>query len=50
MTDISLEKKIAQMLMIGFDGFDIGQNHQIAEAISKYNLGGVILFDLEQES
>ena len=45
----SLEKKIAQMLMIGFDGYHIEKNHQIAEAVSKYNLGGVVLFDLEQK-
>ena len=45
----SLEKKIAQMLMIGFDGYRIDKNHQVAEAVSKYNLGGVVLFDLEQK-
>ena len=45
----SLEKMIAQMLMIGFDGYHIDKNHQIAEAVDKYNLGGVVLFDLEQK-
>lgn len=49
MTDISLEKKIAQMLMIGFDGYEVDENHHISEAIGKYNLGGVILFDLEEK-
>jgi beta-N-acetylhexosaminidase len=49
MSATSLEKKIAQMLMIGFDGFHIDKDHHIVEAIGKYNLGGVILYDLEQQ-
>ncbi|NIT13898.1 MAG: glycoside hydrolase family 3 protein, partial [Candidatus Dadabacteria bacterium] len=47
MSHISLEKKIAQMLMIGFDGYEAGGNHYITEAIGTHNLGGVILYDLE---
>ncbi len=49
MSDIFLENKIAQMLMIGFDGYEFDENHHISEAIRKYNLGGVILFDLEEK-
>ena len=49
MSEISLENKIAQMLMIGFDGYDIENNHHIVDAVSKYNLGAVILYDLEEK-
>ncbi len=45
----SLEKKIAQMLMIGFDGYEVNEDHHIVKAINKYNLGGVILYDLEEK-
>ncbi|NIP39773.1 MAG: glycoside hydrolase family 3 [Candidatus Dadabacteria bacterium] len=48
MSRIALKKKIAQMLMVGFDGYDIKDNHQITEAIGRYHLGGVILYDLEE--
>lgn len=34
-----------QMLIIGFDGLTIDENHPIRESIIKNNLGGVLLFD-----
>jgi len=41
----TLEKKIGQMLMIGFHGTTATQNTQICKDIKKYNVGAVILFD-----
>jgi len=41
----SLEKKIGQMLMIGFHGTTATTNTQICKDIKKYNVGAVILFD-----
>ena len=43
--DISLRDKIGQMLLIGFDGKQLTAQSQIAQAIEKNNLGGVILYD-----
>lgn len=42
---LSLEEKIGQMLIIGFDGQTITSASPIAKSIEKNNLGGVILFD-----
>jgi len=41
----SLEKKIGQMLMIGFHGTTATADTQICKDIMKYNVGAVILFD-----
>ena len=43
--ELSLEKKIGQMLMIGFHGTTAMPNSQICKDIKKYNVGSVILFD-----
>ncbi len=43
--EVSLEKKIGQMLMVGFYGASVNNNSQICKDIKKYNLGSVILFD-----
>lgn len=43
----SLEKKIGQMLMVGFRGESVDQNHFIIRDIKEHNLGGVILFDYD---
>ena len=42
---MSIEKKIGQMLMVGFYGTSASPNSQICRDIRRYNLGGVILFD-----
>jgi beta-N-acetylhexosaminidase len=42
---VPLEKKIGQMLMVGFYGTTAPKNSQICKDIKKYNLGAVILFD-----
>jgi len=41
----SLDKKIGQMLMIGFHGTSAKADSQICKDIQKYNVGAVILFD-----
>lgn len=43
--DVPLEKKIGQMLMVGFHGTTANANTQICKDIRQYNLGAVILFD-----
>jgi len=42
----SLEEKIGSMLMVGFMGTSAPHNSQICQDIKKYNLAGVILFDM----
>ncbi len=44
--NLSLEQKIGSMLMVGFMGTSAPQNSQICKDIKKYNLAGVILFDM----
>ena len=43
--DIPLEKKIGQMLMVGFHGTAAPADSQICQDIKHYNIGAVILFD-----
>jgi beta-N-acetylhexosaminidase len=45
-TDAQLKKMIGQMLIVGFDGTKIDKNSQIVKDMQEYNLGGVILFDV----
>lgn len=45
LAEVSLEKKIGQMLMIGFHGITATAKTQICKDIKKYNVGAVILFD-----
>ena len=42
----SLDKKIGSMLMVGFMGTSAPYNSQICRDIKKYDLAGVILFDM----
>jgi beta-N-acetylhexosaminidase len=46
----TLRDKIGQMLIIGFHGTVINQHSSIASAINEDNIGGVILFDYNQQS
>ncbi|WP_173080687.1 glycoside hydrolase family 3 N-terminal domain-containing protein [Phytohabitans rumicis] len=48
--EAALRKKIARMLIVGFRGDQVGPNDWIMRAISEQGLGGVILFDRDQES
>ncbi|PLX68262.1 MAG: glycoside hydrolase family 3 [Denitrovibrio sp.] len=43
----TLEEKIGQMMMVGFQGMSVDENHFIIQDIKKRNLGGVILFDYD---
>ncbi len=43
--ELALEKKIGQMLMVGFHGTHAPKESQICKDIETYNLGSVILFD-----
>jgi len=43
--ELTLEKRIGQMLMVGFYGTHAPKESQICEDIAQYNVGAVILFD-----
>jgi beta-N-acetylhexosaminidase len=43
--ELTLEKKIGQMLMVGFHGIQAPKGSQICQDIQQYHLGAVILFD-----
>jgi beta-N-acetylhexosaminidase len=45
--DDALEKKIGQMLMVGFRGMEIDEQDQIYDDIASGRVGGVVLFDLD---
>ncbi len=42
----TLDEKIGSMIMVGFMGTSAPQNSQICKDINRYNLAGVILFDM----
>ena len=44
--DIKIKKMIGQMIVIGFADERVDENSEIIKQINKYNLGGVILFDI----
>lgn len=44
---ISLDKKIGQMLMVGFRGIDIDKKSPVARDIIDHHIGGVVLFDYD---
>jgi beta-N-acetylhexosaminidase len=48
--DAALRKKIARMLIVGFRGDQVRSGDWIMRAISEQGLGGVILFDRDQQS
>lgn len=48
--EVSLREKIGQMLIVGFQGKRVDAHAAIAQAIDRDNLGGVILFDYNQQS
>jgi len=45
--EITLTKKIGQMLLVGFRGFRVDENTPIIADIQRFNVGGVILFDYD---
>ena len=48
--DVRLEQKIGQMLMIGFRGLEVSDDHFVVRDIQERNLGGVVLFDYDVPS
>jgi beta-N-acetylhexosaminidase len=48
--DVSLEAKIGQMLMVGFRGLEVSDDHFIVRDIRERNLGGVAIFDYDVPS
>ena len=46
----TLRDKIGQMLILGFQGKEINEHSPIAVSIEQNNIGGVILFDFNQQS
>lgn len=44
-TDDDLDMKLGQMLMVGFRGFELREDHPIVRDIREHHLGGVILFE-----
>jgi beta-N-acetylhexosaminidase len=47
LSDLSIDQKIAQMLLIGFRGFEITPDNPIVNDIRKLEIGGIILFDYD---
>jgi beta-N-acetylhexosaminidase len=45
--DVGLDAEIGQMLMVGFRGFEVGDDHPTAEDIRERHLGAVVLFDYD---
>ena len=45
--DVSLDVKIGQMLMVGFRGLTVGEDHFIVRDMRDRALGGVVLFDYD---
>jgi beta-N-acetylhexosaminidase len=46
-TEVSLDVKIGQMLLVGFRGFTVKQSAPIVQDIQDRQIGGVILFDYD---
>jgi beta-N-acetylhexosaminidase len=48
--ELELQKKIGQMLIVGFRGTEVDRISYISKAINTLNLGGIILFDKDNPS
>ena len=46
----SLDERLGQMLMVGFRGTNVADDHFLLRDLRKHHLGGVILFDYDLES
>jgi len=47
LTDLTIDQKIAQMLLIGFRGYEVDSAHPIVKDLVERHIGGVILFDYD---
>ncbi|WP_209388442.1 glycoside hydrolase family 3 protein [Rhodohalobacter sp. SW132] len=45
--EFSIEQKAAQLLMVGFKGFEMSDTSHVKRDIEEYGVGGVILFDFD---
>ncbi|MGA2749050.1 MAG: glycoside hydrolase family 3 N-terminal domain-containing protein [Verrucomicrobiota bacterium] len=45
--EAQLRAKIGQMVLLGFRGYEIGDEHPVARDLADRNIGGVILYDQE---
>lgn len=43
----TLEEKIAQMIMVGFKGFEVSDTSHVVRDIEEHHVGGIILFDYD---
>jgi len=50
LNEVSLREKIGQMLIMGFAGTHIDDHSKIVHAIDNDNIGGVILFDYDNDT
>ncbi len=48
-SEVSLDKKIGQMILVGFRGLTADDSSQIIRDIKKYHVGSIILFDYDVE-
>jgi len=48
-SDAKLKQMVARMVIIGFDGTKIDHDSSITKDLQNYNLGGVILFDVNYQ-
>lgn len=49
-SDVPLDEKIGQMLMVGFRGLNVDESQHIRRDIEKYQIGGVVLYNLDLPS
>lgn len=47
LSDLSIDQKIAQMLLIGFRGYEVDRDHPIVKDLRERQIGGIILFDYD---
>jgi beta-N-acetylhexosaminidase len=43
----AIDEKIGQMLMVGFNGFEVADTSHVIRDIRDYHIGGIILFDYD---
>ncbi|MDD5098143.1 MAG: beta-N-acetylhexosaminidase [Candidatus Pacebacteria bacterium] len=48
--ELELQKKIGQMLIVGFRGTEVDRISYVSKAMNSLNLGGIILFDKDNPS
>lgn len=49
-SDVPLNEKIGQMLMVGFRGLAVDESEHIQRDIEKYQIGGIVLYNLDLPS